>query len=98
MTTGTVAYKTAPWTMLGIKYFNTNLGDPIDLLKEPHKVTHELVQVFLNKPGNKGLVNKSKIYLHQLGGLLNFIIKNHLHCTSCTSLTTQSVFVYVHMQ
>ena len=39
---------------------------------------------------NQGLAKRHKIYLCQLSGLLNFIIKNHLKRTSYTSLNPQS--------
>ena len=46
MTTGIGAYTALFWRVPGIDYSNANLDGAVDLLKEPHKVTPEMVRVY----------------------------------------------------
>ena len=56
-------------------------------------VTNMTINMSPNRPGNKGLVNRHRLYLCQLSGLLNVITKNHLQKTNHTSLDPHSVFL-----
>jgi hypothetical protein len=58
---------------------------------------HTIKTINLNLTSNQGPANRCKIYLHWLSGLLNFITKNHLQCTSYTSPNPQfASFVYTY--